>query len=879
VEIAGCKEAGPAGCVASAGTELHLWVAGEGASIAVTAGGPELPLKTKEWPDGKTFTLALPEGVRWLDVRSLAATPAAPFRVAIVPEEPPLAEVARARALRQEGHLDEAAAVLQSLLADADASARRSEVMALLARVELARGNLEVGLRGLREAMLLEATEGRDSLAAHDAFALTYNLLERRRYAEVRPVLDQARPLARRSPEDRASLAYYDSLFAWRTGDIRSALRSMRAAERQAARLEDAPLHRSAVEMLAIFLQDMGRADEASDELDDLLRTDGDAMGDCERARLFSNLGFAELQAHANGQAADAGDPREPLGRALAILRGPCPDPNLASDVLENLSLAELEHPGRLAQASASLREAKSVAREPASSVALYWYHLDGRIALAQGDAARALASFAREGSFAAAFGTADDQRLATEDRAEALAARGRGDEAIRVLESAFELTEQSATFIPLGEGKDAYLGARDRGPRLHVRLLLERARDDEAMEVARRTRARLLDGVWVSTAVSHFDDARHAKWEALAGRYRALRDTIDDAASHDWSLSADHLAAAVTRRKESATIARALLDEALALLPIAPSRGGSRRAMRPGELELLYFPADDGWVGFARTEAGVLAKRLGAIDPEAPAAELSMKLLGPFGARIEKAERVRVLLYGALRAIDVHALPWREEPLLRHAVVEYALDVANTRAAPATDTPLRALVVSDPAGDLPAARAETDAVAAALASSGGWTVERLRGKDARADRVRAALERASVFDYAGHATFGGVDGLDSALTLADDGRLTPGDVLALPRVPPIVSLVGCDTGRESAHGEVDALGIANAFLAAGSRAVVATTREVGDALARDVAIELHRRLIADPALDASAALRDAQLSVRERGPTSDWSAFRALVP
>jgi CHAT domain-containing protein len=135
-----------------------------------------------------------------------------------------------------------------------------------------------------------------------------------------------------------------------------------------------------------------------------------------------------------------------------------------------------------------------------------------------------------------------------------------------------------------------------------------------------------------------------------------------------------------------------------------------------------------------------------------------------------------------------------------------------------------------------------------------------------------------SLLHYAGHATFGGPDGVDSALPLANGASLTPGDVLALASAPAHVALFGCDTGRESANGTLDALGLANAFLAAGASDVLATSRVVDDRLARDLAARYYARLLESSVLDPPAALRDALLAVRRDDPGSDWAAFRALV-
>jgi hypothetical protein len=291
-------------------------------------------------------------------------------------------------------------------------------------------------------------------------------------------------------------------------------------------------------------------------------------------------------------------------------------------------------------------------------------------------------------------------------------------------------------------------------------------------------------------------------------------------------------------------------------------------------------------WLGFVRDAKGVRARKLDAIAPGSPGPVLSAALLEPFADAIAAATRVRLLLSGQARAIDVHALPWRGEPLEAHAVVEYALDLGDAALAGASPDDDRALVVADPSGDLPLARAEADAVARALSGTDDvtWKVDVLRGADADGDGVRAGLARARIFHYAGHADFGGPDGMEGELSLAGGSALTPGDILALPRVPGLVALFGCETGRESASGTSDSLGIAHAFLTAGTSGVIATSRAVDDTLARDVAAKLYSRVARLPLLgapgplDAAGALRDALMAVRAQSPGADWSAFRALA-
>jgi CHAT domain-containing protein len=199
-------------------------------------------------------------------------------------------------------------------------------------------------------------------------------------------------------------------------------------------------------------------------------------------------------------------------------------------------------------------------------------------------------------------------------------------------------------------------------------------------------------------------------------------------------------------------------------------------------------------------------------------------------------------------------------------ATVTYGADLPSHANPPESHA---ALVLSDPNGNLAAARDEGRDVASALARS--WNVVSLEGEDATSAAVRDALAHADLFHFAGHGRAAGRAGWSSAMPLAS-GQLSLGDILALPRAPARVVLSACD----GAH--TGGMSLAQAFLVAGSRAVVASTRPVRDDVARAITSALYESLVADPHADLASALRDAQLAVRTRIPDADWSAFRALA-
>jgi hypothetical protein len=93
---------------------------------------------------------------------------------------------------------------------------------------------------------------------------------------------------------------------------------------------------------------------------------------------------------------------------------------------------------------------------------------------------------------------------------------------------------------------------------------------------------------------------------------------------------------------------------------------------------------------------------------------------------------------------------------------------------------------------------------------------------------VLGALRGARLFHYAGHAEISLADGLSSALLLGANGRIELGDLLALPSVPEMVVLPACEAAG-TLEGGRSALGLAQAFIAAGARIAVAPVRPIRD--------------------------------------------------
>jgi CHAT domain-containing protein len=254
---------------------------------------------------------------------------------------------------------------------------------------------------------------------------------------------------------------------------------------------------------------------------------------------------------------------------------------------------------------------------------------------------------------------------------------------------------------------------------------------------------------------------------------------------------------------------------------------------------------------------------------------EVANSLLGPFSALLERSDQVRVLAFGTLNRIDFHALPWKGRPLISSVAVRYAVDVART-ARPAADR--NALIVT-PHDELRSSAAEA-AIAEDRLRADGWDVRRLRGSTVTRAAIMESLAagRISLFQYAGHASFVGLDGWESQLGREDSPLMTIGDILTLPAAPDHAILAGCETAT-SAETSGAGLGLAQAFVIAGAEWVVASSRAVKDSDAARIVVDLFDQRVRHPSSDIGFLLRAVQRDLLEAQPEVDWASFRVIVP
>lgn len=264
----------------------------------------------------------------------------------------------------------------------------------------------------------------------------------------------------------------------------------------------------------------------------------------------------------------------------------------------------------------------------------------------------------------------------------------------------------------------------------------------------------------------------------------------------------------------------------------------------------------------------------------------LTELLLHPAAAALPPGVRVYLVPDGPLHSLNFETLASPHHPD-RYWIEDATITVAPALGLLLSPSPrpagARTLLVGDPAvmpepyQPLPHAREELAAIAAALPPG---SVERLEGENC--SRSRLLAEPVAPYRYvhfAVHAVADSLDPLHSALLLTrrDDGSaLTAAELRQMPWRAELVTLSACrSAGSRNYRGE-GLVGLAWAFLEAGSQSVIAGLWDVNDRSTALLMGDLYHRIAKGQKPDE--ALRQAKLDLlRSSSPYAKpyyWAAF-----
>jgi len=371
-----------------------------------------------------------------------------------------------------------------------------------------------------------------------------------------------------------------------------------------------------------------------------------------------------------------------------------------------------------------------------------------------------------------------------------------------------------------------------------------------------------------------------------------------------------DRLAMVHARARRPAEALRAL-ERGRVSFGAAAARGSFSLAAPPGETVLEYALVGDTLLMFALTGntlhmvvrpvraealAGEISALRSALETGAPAeaargrlARLYTALVEPVDGHVPAGARLVIVTDGELAAVPFSGLITSGGGyLVQEHELRVAPSIAQARQAVRPPVPGRAAVfVDDPALSaadrvyfpaLPLLARATRDIAGRVPGS-----RLLEGPAADAATVRAALPKAGLFHFSGHAVFDDDRPGRSYLLLAPDttgpGRLTADQIARLNLTGVrLVVLAACETQSSVSGRSGGFAGLSGAMLAAGATGVLGSLWHVSEDPSAELIREFYRAYT--PGGDGPGALRRAQLRMIEsRDPAlsspSAWAGFR----
>lgn len=517
--------------------------------------------------------------------------------------------------------------------------------------------------------------------------------------------------------------------------------------------------------------------------------------------------------------------------------------------------------------------------------------------------------------------------------RARAHARRGALDSAILTGHRAVAAVERIRSNIGSGMLRSSYLSDR-QAPYLDlVNALLRRGRIEEALEVSDNMRGRALQEHLVARdargpgttsspmqalvereAVLRRIDALVRQYEELDATAAADRDTMARATATGLSAK---LAAAREQYETLVIRAEQLGGSPLLLGGGKVAASQIRDALRPGEAILEYLVTPARLIVFVITPSGVrvVETPLGA-DDLLTRVRVTLGLLATSASSASAADAVMRELHGALLPPTLlSSLPsgTRRLIIVPHSILSYlpfaalrdpatgrylvedfdVLRLPSASALPALRTTTREVGMRGVAfrsadllapfpKQLPGTQREVQAAARSIRGAQTYV-----GQRADEPRLRGVLERDGVVHVATHGVMNAHNPMFSRIELArgtqggsaDDGRLEVHEVLRLRVRSPLVFLSGCETGAGVAgtthwSRNEDYATLAQAFLYAGTRDVIATLWQIEDDGAARFAGRFYTHLRDSSPSDALArAQRETIRDSRFRAPYY-WASY-----
>ncbi len=501
---------------------------------------------------------------------------------------------------------------------------------------------------------------------------------------------------------------------------------------------------------------------------------------------------------------------------------------------------------------------------------------------------------------------------------------RGEPAEAEQALRDAIEQIERARGALQAERFRAAFLGERLGAYEDLVLALLDQdaeRRLPDALRTIEQARSRsLLDVIGGALALDAAVEASDPRQAQLAEQARALRGALNALYSRlsetpATGAQAEHWRTAIAEREtQLRAVENRLLSTHAAVRYYVPPVGLEtlQAELGPGDVVAEYFLARDELIAVVvQHNAAAVFRRLAdratvtdavqrlvfqlhrAMRPGATHGPRGQRLLAdthkalerlhallikPFASILTDAATLHVIPYGPLHVVPFHALYDGEHYVLDHCATRYGLSasllvhLAEARRARPPCNVRAPLVVGVADALAPRIESEARAVREVLGEA-----DLLLGPQASVWRVRESVIGRPLLHLACHARFSTRNPLGSGLKLAD-GLLTVRELYGLPLNAELVTLSGCNTGRNVVHAGDELLGLTRVFLAAGARMLMASLWPAHDELSTELMQRFYSLWRPAPSCDASRpcdALRTAQQQLRHEHPhPTFWAPF-----
>lgn len=244
--------------------------------------------------------------------------------------------------------------------------------------------------------------------------------------------------------------------------------------------------------------------------------------------------------------------------------------------------------------------------------------------------------------------------------------------------------------------------------------------------------------------------------------------------------------------------------------------------------------------------------------------------LIAPIGAEVKNAQVLAILPYGMLYYLPFGALAREAEPgqliyLVEEIPVVYLHELTADGLGVKSSAMFQGSSVftafGNPDGSLPSAEREVMGIADLLAEV---RYRIYAGKEASLTAVLDLPERTGTVHFATHGVLDQQDLNESYLVLAD-GRLRQREIYGLglrKRGTHLVVLSACQTFPGLGQPGVEVLGLADAFIKSGARAVLASLWSVETESTTELMVRFYEVLLRGDSVNKAEALRQAQLAL-----------------